>query len=31
MEKHRVGDRVTVEILRNNKRQSIEVVLQAVN
>ena len=31
MEKHRVGDRVTVDILRNNKRQSIEVVLQAVN
>lgn len=31
MEKHRVGDRVTVEVLRNNKRQSIEMVLQAVN
>jgi S1-C subfamily serine protease len=31
MEKHRVGDRVTVEVLRNNKRQTVEVVLQAVN
>ena len=25
------GDRVTVEVLRNNKRQSVDVVLQAVN
>ena len=31
MEKHKVGDRVTVEVLRSNKRQSVEVVLQAVN
>ena len=31
MEKHKVGDRVTVEVLRANKRQSVEVVLQAVN
>ncbi len=31
LERHRVGDRVTVEVLRNNKRQSVDVVLQAVN
>jgi S1-C subfamily serine protease len=31
MEKHKVGDRVTVEVLRGNKRQSVDVVLQAVN
>ena len=31
MEKHKVGDHVTVEVLRSNKRQSVEVVLQAVN
>jgi S1-C subfamily serine protease len=31
MEKHKVGDRVTVEVLRGNKRQSVELVLQAVN
>jgi S1-C subfamily serine protease len=31
MEKHRVGDRVTLEVLRQNKRQSVDVVLQAVN
>ncbi len=31
METHKVGDRVTVDVLRNNKRQSVDVVLQAVN
>jgi S1-C subfamily serine protease len=31
MERHKVGDRVTVEVLRNNKRVAIEVTLQAVN
>lgn len=31
MEKRKVGDRVSVEVLRNNKRQSVDVILQAVN
>ncbi len=31
MEAHGVGDRVIVEVLRNRKRQSFEVILQAVN
>jgi S1-C subfamily serine protease len=31
MEKHKVGDRVTVDLVRNNKRQSVEITLQAVN
>lgn len=31
MDRHKVGDRVTVEVLRNNKRQSVDVILQAVN
>jgi len=31
MEDHKVGDRVTVEILRGNRRQSVTVTLQAVN
>ncbi len=31
MERHKVGDRATVDVLRNNKRQSIELILQAVN
>ncbi|HSB45339.1 MAG TPA: trypsin-like peptidase domain-containing protein, partial [Nitrospira sp.] len=31
MEKHKVGDQVTVEILRANRRQSMAVTLQAVN
>lgn len=31
MEKHKVGDRVTVDLMRNTKRQSVEIVLQAVN
>jgi len=31
MDRHKVGDRLTVEVLRNNKRQSLEMVLQAVN
>jgi S1-C subfamily serine protease len=31
MDRHKVGDRVTVEVLRNNKRQSTDVILQAVN
>jgi len=31
MEDHKVGDRVTVEILRNNRRQSVTVTLQAIN
>ncbi len=31
MDRHKVGDRVTVEVLRSNKRQSIDVILQAVN
>jgi S1-C subfamily serine protease len=31
MENHKVGDRVRVDVIRNNKRQSIDVTLQAVN
>jgi S1-C subfamily serine protease len=31
MEKYKVGDRVRVDVVRNNKRQSVEVTLQAVN
>ena len=31
MERHKVGDRVTVDMLRNNTRQSIDMILQAVN
>ena len=31
MEKHRVGDQVTVEYLRGNRRQQVRVTLQAVN
>jgi S1-C subfamily serine protease len=31
MDKHKVGDRVKVDVVRNNKRQSVDVILQAVN
>ncbi len=31
MEKHKVGDRVRVEVVRNSKRQSVDITLQAVN
>ncbi len=31
LERHKVGDRVKVDVVRNNKRQSVEVILQAVN
>jgi S1-C subfamily serine protease len=31
MEVHKVGDRVRVDVIRNNKRQSVDVILQAVN
>jgi S1-C subfamily serine protease len=31
MENRKVGDRVQVDVIRNNKRQSVEVTLQAVN
>ena len=31
MEKYKVGDRVKVDVVRNNKRQSVEMTLQAVN
>jgi S1-C subfamily serine protease len=31
MEKHKVGDEVTVEYLRGNRRQQVRVTLQAVN
>ena len=31
MEKYKVGDRVKVGIMRNNKRQTVDVTLQAVN
>ncbi|MGQ0666068.1 MAG: S1C family serine protease [Nitrospiraceae bacterium] len=31
METHKVGDRVKADVLRSNKRQSVEVILQAVN
>jgi S1-C subfamily serine protease len=31
MDRRKVGDRVTVEVLRDNKRQAVDVILQAVN
>ncbi|HXV68247.1 MAG TPA: trypsin-like peptidase domain-containing protein [Nitrospira sp.] len=31
MENHKVGDRVRVDVIRSNKRQSIDVILQAMN
>jgi len=31
MEKYKVGDRVKVDVTRNNKRQTVDVTLQAVN
>lgn len=31
METHKVGDRVRVDVIRNNKRHSVDVILQAVN
>jgi len=31
MEKHQVGDRVKVDVIRNKKRRSVDVTLQAVN
>lgn len=31
MEKYKVGDRVKVDVMRNNKRQTVDVTLQAVN
>ncbi len=31
MEHHKVGDQVTVEILRGNRREKVAVILQAVN
>jgi S1-C subfamily serine protease len=31
MEKYKVGDRVKVDVLRNNKRLTVDVTLQAVN
>ena len=31
MEKYKVGDRVKVDVLRNNRRQTVDVTLQAVN
>ncbi|HSC56777.1 MAG TPA: trypsin-like peptidase domain-containing protein [Nitrospira sp.] len=31
MEEHRIGDQVTVEILRGNRREKVTVTLQAVN
>lgn len=31
MEEHKVGDQVSVEILRGNRREKVSVVLQAVN
>jgi S1-C subfamily serine protease len=30
MEKYKVGDRVKVDVVRNSKRQSVDVTLQAV-
>jgi S1-C subfamily serine protease len=30
MEKYKVGDRVKVDVVRNNSRQSVDVTLQAV-
>jgi S1-C subfamily serine protease len=31
MEAHKVGDQVTVDILRGNRRERVSVTLQAVN
>jgi S1-C subfamily serine protease len=31
LEDHKVGEQVTVEILRGNRREKITVTLQAVN
>jgi S1-C subfamily serine protease len=31
MERHKVGDRIVVDVLLGNKRRSVELVLQAVN
>jgi S1-C subfamily serine protease len=31
LERHKVGDQVTVDILRGNRRQQVVVVLQAMN
>ncbi len=31
MEKHKVGDRVRVDMIRNNKQHAVKVTLQAVN
>ncbi|MBM4125789.1 MAG: trypsin-like serine protease [Nitrospira sp.] len=31
MEKYKVGERVKVDVMRNNKRQTVDVTLQAVN
>jgi S1-C subfamily serine protease len=31
MEQHKVGDQVTLEYLRGNRRQQVRVTLQAVN
>ena len=31
MEKYKVGDRVKVDVMRGNKRQTVDVTLQAVN
>ena len=30
-EKYKVGDRVKVDVMRNNKRLTVDVTLQAVN
>ena len=31
MEDHKIGDKVSVEVLRGNRRQQVSVTLQAVN
>jgi S1-C subfamily serine protease len=31
LEKYKIGDRVKVDVIRNKKRQSVDVTLQAVN
>jgi S1-C subfamily serine protease len=31
MEEHKIGDQVTVEVLRGNRREKVSVTLQAVN
>jgi S1-C subfamily serine protease len=31
MEEHKVGDHVSVEILRGNRREKVSAILQAVN